>query len=172
MIPSKSDSSSPVLFDSTREGLLRWVTVIGLLPLPLTAWLISRVERSEWENAPFGPDVWWLLPTLLLALSSALPAGLFYLHGRYVLRLERTADGFLRLTTFLVWGRRTRLLPSNYFENAHGQEDEGRYENTLSVPVHAPSLRVTPRDGRPLIFDRQGEAPQGWHIIDQFAQKP
>lgn len=108
------------------------------------------------------------MPAFLLSFSCALPAGLFFLHGRYVLRLERATDGSLRLITFLVWGRRTRTLPADYFKNAHRREDEGRFESADSISVHAPSLRVSPRAGRPLIFDRQGEAPQGWRLIDQL----
>jgi len=97
-----------VLYDSGREWLLRAVTGVSFLPVGLAAWLLPLAPREEWTQAPLGGIAWWLLPAGLVLLTLMLPASLFFLHRRYLLRLTLDADGQLTVTTFLVWGRRSR----------------------------------------------------------------
>ena len=134
----------------------------------IAVWLISLAPRSEWESSPFGPAAWWLMPALLVAISCILPAALFFLHGRYVLELKRAPDGGWVLTTFLVWGRRRRLLPADALKGAKAEHDDGRLVTGLAPTVNAPSLTLTPREGSRLIFDQQGDAPQGWEAIERL----
>lgn len=101
-------SDSLLLYESRREGLLRAVSVVCCLPTIIAAWLIPLAPRAEWAQAPLGGVAWWLLPAALGLFTLVLPASLFLLHGRYVLRLDLDPDDQLTLTTFLLWGRRTR----------------------------------------------------------------
>jgi hypothetical protein len=160
-----------VLYISPREGLLRWITGVCVVPVPLVVWLVSLAPRAEWETTPLGAAAWWVLPAGLIALSGVMPAAMFFLHGRYVLRLERGVDDELRLTTFLVWGRRTVVFTQGSLAGARMAHDEGRFSTGAGVSVNAPSVTVSMLDGRKLIFDEQGEAPHGWHAIEELTKR-
>ena len=163
--PSLAPPRGPtaLLFASGRELLLRLVTLVCFAPVPLTIWLLSLAPRAEWEAA-LGPGAWWVGPASLVALSLVLPGALLWLHDRYVLRLVRCSEG-LRLTTFLVWGRRTRVLAASELKSAAVQFAEGRLATGVAPVVNAPSLQLQLPGGRRLIFDAQGDAPEGWEAI-------
>ena len=150
--------------------MLRFVTLVSIAPIPLTVWLVALAPRAEWENTRLGAGAWWILPAGLIALSCVLPAALFFLHGRYVLSLAEDEKGGLRLVTFLVWGRRTTIMPATLLRGATTRHDEGRLVTGVSVSVNAPSTTLVARDGRRLIFDRQGEAPAGWDAIERLTE--
>lgn len=152
-----------VLFLSSRLTTLRVVTLVACLPVPLNAWLIASASRSEWVDEA-GAFWWWLIPVGLVAVTLVMPAAMFLLHNRYVLRLERSADQ-LRLTTFLLWGRRTVELPISAFKTAHVRHDAGQAAYGRGPVVNAPSLQARLPDGRRLIFDAGGEAPEGWPAV-------
>jgi hypothetical protein len=152
-----------LLFKSSRGPLLYGVTVVTYAPVPFGLWFISRAPRAEWE-APLGPTWWWLIPAGLMGLTLVLPITMFWLHDRYVLRLEQKGDIF-RLTTFLLWGRRTRELSKATFASAEVRYVEGEADYGGSPSVDAPYIRMKLRDGRGLIFDAAGEAPGGWDAI-------
>ena len=124
-----------MLYDSGREWLLRAVAGVSFLPVGLAAWLLPLAPREEWAQAPLGGIAWWLLPAGLTLLTLVLPASLFLLHRRYLLRLTLDADGQLTVTTFLVWGRHTRRCRPGAF------------------------------DGGGLILDRHGRAPHGLEAV-------
>ena len=151
-----------LLFNSPRRGVLHAVSAVAFLPVPVTLWLIARAPRTEWE-ALFGPTWWWLVPAGLIGLTLILPAAMFWLHDRYVLRIERGGE-IIRLTTFLLWGKRVRELPLEYFAATEGRYIEGKSDYG-SVSVNAPYLLTTMRDGRRLILDTTGEAPVGWQVL-------
>ncbi|WP_438481229.1 hypothetical protein [Oleiharenicola lentus] len=144
-MPALEESRSPfspvTFYVSPREPRLRLAILAGFSPVPITLWLIARAPLEIWHE-PFGEKLWWLLPAGLILISTVMPWVVSLLHDRYVLRLERTSDGRWLLTTLLLWGLRTRELSSHDFERTGNQ--------------------VRLRGAQRLIFDQQGEAPQGW----------
>jgi hypothetical protein len=152
-----------LLFHSARATTLHVVGVVCALPVPLTAWLLTRTPRTEWAEQT-GPTWWWIIPAALIAVGLVLPAAMLWLHDRYVLRLERTGDT-IRLTTFLLWGQRIRELPVASFAGATVRHDPGQVQTGLSPTVNAPSLQMRMRDGKRLIFDFSGDAPVGWPAV-------
>ncbi|MGH8018558.1 MAG: hypothetical protein ACREIA_09745 [Opitutaceae bacterium] len=147
------DPGDGVLYHSRREGRLRLLTLCCFAVVPLVAWPVLRAPRAEWEQA-LGPALWWLFPSAFIALSLALPAAMFFLHDRYVLRLEAAAGGGMRLVTFLVWGRRTRELPAGSFAKATVRQQTDRYSKWISVDLPGPSGAMA--RGLKLIFDAGG----------------
>ncbi len=152
-----------VVFRSDRQLTLRFVTLVCLIPVPLTTWLLTL--PPTWDDTPFGPLFWWVLPLCGLALAATLPASLFLLHDRYVIQLERLPTGLWRLQTFLLWGQRTRELDLDAMIGAQLREHEGRFDATEVPSVNAPWLEAKLVTGKQLIFDRQGSAPQGWEAL-------
>lgn len=151
-----------LLFNSSKRAVLHAVSAVAFVPAPVIAWLIVRAPRTEWE-ALFGATWWWLVPAGLIGLALVLPAAMFWLHDRYVLRLERSGE-VIRLTTFLLWGRRVRELPLAFFAAAEGRYIEGKSDYG-SVSVNAPYWLTRLRDGRRLILDATGDAPEGWQVL-------
>lgn len=131
-----------LLYESPRERLLRLVTLVCSLPVAVAAWLIPLAPREEWARAPLGDLAWWLWPAGLIGLALVLPASLWLLHERYVLRLTLERDDALLLTTFLLWGRRTKRYTIAQF------------------------------NGRRLIFDPAGDAPHGMEFAVAPAAGP
>lgn len=162
--PALPDAGN-VFFRSDRLGSLRFATLVCAVPVPMTLWLLSLSPVEDWRGNPFGPALWWLIPALLVALSLVLPASMFLLHNRYVMRLERTPAGQLRVTTFLVWGLRTREVASKDLAVGELEEEEGRWDSLWTPSVNAPFLRVRLRAGGQWIFDQQCEAPHGWDAL-------
>ncbi|MEO6992979.1 MAG: hypothetical protein ABI273_05095 [Lacunisphaera sp.] len=154
-----------LLFNSSRRALLHGVTVLVCAPVPFAWWLIARAPRAEWD-VPLGPNAWWVIPAGLIALTLVLPFTVYWLHDRYVLRLERSGE-IIRLTTFLLWGRRVRELPIAAFAGAEGKDVEGKSDYGR-VSVNAPYFFAKLRDGRTLILDAAGAAPEGWHPLHQL----
>lgn len=158
-----------LLFNSSRGVVLHGVTAVACAPVPLTLWLISGAPRAEWE-APLGPTWWWLIPSGLIALTLVLPVAMFWLHDRYVFRLERSGN-VIRLTTFLLWGRRTRELSMTRFAAAEVQYIDGEADYGTAPSVKAPYIRMKLRDGSSLIFDAAGDAPAGWDAIHRLGRQ-
>jgi len=156
-----------VLFHSDRAVTLHWVALVAWLPVPLTAWLLSLPMPSGqgWASTPLGPGLWWLIPALLAMLAVVLPAATFLLHDRYVLRLVSTPDGSYRLTTWLLWGRRTRVLTTKALADAQFVSVAGDYGEATGS-ADAPYVRVRLPSGRRLILDAQGDAPFGWDAVE------
>ena len=168
----KIPTTENLFFNSGRILGLRFVTLVCLIPVPLTLWLVSSLPPNGWNDNPFGPALWWVIPTALIALAAVLPLSLRLLHDRYVLRLERNADGTWQLTTLLLWGRRVRAFSSDDLAGATLEEDEGRFDSRLTVSVSAPFLRVRLPSRQQLIFDRQCEAPHGWAALEAVFSRP
>lgn len=164
--PLNPGGAPKIFFRSSRELSLRFVTLLCLIPVPLTLWLITLPSPTGWEDTPFGPSFWWAIPTILLALSMTLPASLFLIHDRYVLTFESSAAGGWAVTTFLLWGRRRREFTSTSLASADVKEEEGITNSTFTVSVNAPYLKVRLGSGKKLIFDRQCDAPLGWDAIE------
>jgi hypothetical protein len=157
-----------VYYRSGRARTLRGVTLIAWLPVPLTAWLLSRpVPATQgWDTSPLGPKLWWMIPLLLLTLTLVLPAAMFLLHDRYVLAMERQDDGRWQVTTWLLWGQKTREFTSDALAGATLVDEAGTFQSVWTVSVHAPYLRVRLSSGKRLIFDAQGEVPNGWPALE------
>lgn len=147
---------------------LRFVSVVALLPIPLTAGLMSLEVPPDqgWETSPLGPTLWWVIPLFLIALTLVLPASMFLLHDRYVLDFVRTEAGKWQVTTWLLWGRRTREFTSEQLAESQLVNKVGRFDSRLTVSVNAPYTRVRLPSGQRLIFDAQGEAPHGWETLE------
>ena len=156
-----------LLFYSDREPTLRFATLACFTPVPLTTWLVSLGTRAEWQKDA-GVLPWWLLPTGLVVFSLVLPAAICWLHDAYVLRLEH-AGPRVRVTTFLLWGRRTHDLSLDELLKSTTTYDEGRFAHGAGPIVNAPSVRFRLPGGRRLIFDAQGDAPAGWPALYALA---
>lgn len=128
-------ATSLLLYESSREWLLRAVIAVCFIPTAIAAWLIPLAPREEWMQAPLGGIAWWLLPAMLILLTLVMPASLFLIHGRYVLRLSLQPDDSLEVTTFLLWGRRTKQCRPETF------------------------------DADAFIIDRKGHAPHGFDAV-------
>ena len=173
-VPELSTPSG-VLFRSTRAATLHGVSVVAVLPVPLTAWLLSlpMPPGQGWESGPFVPSFWWIIPGFLVLLTLALPAAMWLVHDRYVLTFERTDAGPCLLTTWLLWVRRTRSLPPEALAGAQLDDIEGRFESLWTPSVNAPYLRVQLASGQRLVFDAEGEAPHGWAVLEAvFGPRP
>ncbi len=154
------EARDPVVFRSGRAATLHWVTLVAALPTALTVVLLARPmpPGQGWEASPLGPALWWVIPTLLCGLALALPGAMVLLHDRYVLRLERTEAASWRLTTWLLWGRRVREVPTDALTGAQSRYEDGRFRSRRGVDVDAPYLKVQLASGKRLIFDVQAEA--------------
>ena len=168
-MPKKKPAPKPptnVFFHSTRDLTLRFVTFVTFGPVPFLLWLLTLPPTDGWDDSPVGPTLWWLLPVFLVALILAMPLAMLLLHDRYVLHLERDEVGTWRLTTWMLWGRRTRVLTSAELSGADLKHEAGEFDSRLTVSVDAPYLRVRLASGKRLIFDAQCEAPHGWDAIE------
>jgi len=97
-----------LLYVSDRLWLLRLAGFASMVPLTVGVGLLTLAPRSEWERAPFGHVAWWLFPAGVIALTLLLPGAMLWVHDRYVTRVVFESDGRLRVTTFVLWGQRTR----------------------------------------------------------------
>ncbi len=165
------DTEDGVLYESAREGRLRLLVLFCFASGLLLVWFILRAPRAEWEGTSLGPELWWLFPTALVALSLALPGAMFYLHDRYVLRLEKDAAGGLRLVTFLVWGRRARELPGKSFADATVRHRADRYSSWIAVTIHEPSMRPESPRRLKLIFDTGRDSRRVGAVIDRLRRR-
>ena len=156
--------SNVLLFESNRALTLRLVTLVCLIPVPLTLWLVS-LNPHGWQDTPLGPDFGWIVPICLVALSLVLPLSLFLMHDRYVLRLERSSGGTWKIETLLLWGKRTREFTSDAMAKATVERKAGEFRSSSTVSVSAPYLRVRLRSGQRLLLDLQGSAPHGWDAM-------
>lgn len=153
---------SRLQFNSSKRAVLHAICAVAFAPVPITLWLIARAPRTEWE-ALVGPTWWWLVPAGLMGLTLVMPVAMFWLHDHYVRRIERSGE-VIRLTPFLLWGKRVRDVPLAFFAAAGGQYVEGKSDYG-SVSVNAPYRLTTLRDGRRLILDAGGDAPEGWQVL-------
>lgn len=159
-----SEPSSPLIYVSDRSATLRFAALVCAVPVPLTIWLLSLGPRGA-VVAAAAPAPSWLLPVLLVALSAVLPGAMCFLHGRYVLRMERTQDGGARMTTWLLWGQRTEEWPLAELRGTSVLAHQGRFESRRTVSVNAPYLMARLPSGKRLILDQQGDAPHGWDAV-------
>lgn len=164
MIPDRE-----LLFVSRRIFLLRAVTGLLIGQIALVAWLVSLAPAAEWRRT-LGETFWWAVPAALVGLSLVLPLALCWLHDRYVLQLETTADAVC-LTTFLLWGSRDRVLRRDALTTALTSEISDTREGTGATAGGA-ALRIRLLAQRlDLVFDREGEFPKGEDRILELFQK-
>lgn len=100
------DTERGLLYVSRQEVWVRLLIASGGLLAAASAWLLVL---PPWSFAR-GSAAVWALPVLFAVLLLTIPALVLLFHDRYVLRIVIEADGRLRITTLLLWGRRTHWL--------------------------------------------------------------
>lgn len=119
-------------FRSEREPTLWAVLALSLFPVALAAFLLSLRSPAEPAGAFGGGLPAWLFRAALLLVSSVLFWPMAWLSGRYVLRVDRRADGRLSFTTWTLLGHRDRPWSGSR--------------------VSTPSPRYVPREGSDAVF--------------------
>lgn len=166
-----SSSAPRVLFVSKRIFLLRGITALLVGQVALVCWLVSLAPEAEWRDA-LGETFWWMLPAGLIGLSLILPLSLFWLHGRYVLRLEMAEDNVL-ITTFLLWGRRKQVWDRHRLSAALVSEIPAGTRREVGEFAAGTALRFRlPSEKIDIVFDRQSsEFPEGEDRVVELFQK-
>jgi hypothetical protein len=158
-----------LLFVSKRVFLLRAITLLLLAQVVLVCWLVSLAPQVEWR-AVLGETFWWALPAGLVGLSLILPLSLFWLHDRYALRLEVTPNAIC-ITTFLVWGQRMRTLDRKTFPEGFASEIPGTRGGIGQFAAGSARRVRLPAHRLDLLFDREGEFPEGEESVVELFQK-
>jgi hypothetical protein len=146
-----------LLYRSGRSRTLWLVLILTLLPVPLSAWLVTLPSEAR-LLAEFGSlNVARFWQAGMVLLGSALFWPLFWLSGRYVTRVETTAEGSLRVQLWTVRGPRTETWPAL----RGGEHHPGHSHGLPGVQVAAPWTGYRTPAGKTLVVDEQGEFPQG-----------
>ena len=116
-----------LLFRSRREPLLWFATLISLLPIALSVFLLILNARAHFpDELPSGTVGLWLFRGTLVLVSSVLFWPMVWLSGRYVLRSEGMTDGHVNFSVWTLLGHSIRhwagpslSQPSIWFEEDH-----------------------------------------------------
>jgi len=101
-----------LLFRSRREPLLWLATLLSLLPIALTVFLLILNARARIpDELPGGTTGVWLFRGTLMLVSTILFWPMVWLSGRYVLRSEGTTDGLVSFNTWTLLGHSGRHWP-------------------------------------------------------------
>lgn len=146
--------TATLLYRSGRGRLLWLMLPLTLAPVGLAAWLVALPDATRLlaEFGSAGAARAWQVGMVLLA--SALFWPLCWLSGRYVLSVESSAGGRLRLRLWTLLGPRTREWQQPFAGGA--AHDDGP-----DSQVAAPWAGYRTPEGRLLVVDGQGEFPQG-----------
>jgi hypothetical protein len=147
----------PTLLYCSRRGRLLWALVfVTLAPVPVSAWLVTLPAEAHLLAEFSSQRAVWLWQAGMVLLGSTLFWPLLWLSGRYVTRVERTADG-VRLQLWTLRGTRTE----EWRRLDGGEHHPGRSHGIPGVQVTAPWTGFCTPSGKTLVVDEQGEFPQG-----------
>lgn len=152
-----------LLYRSGRSLTLWWLLPVVLAPVPLTAWLVLLPPEAR-LLAEFGsPGALRAWQAGLMLLSTILVWPMLWLSGRYVTRIERLADGQVRVQVWTWFGHRQRDWPAR---SGAGEDHAGLSALPGAPVVNAPWTGYRTPEGRRLVVDWQGEFPQGHGALD------
>lgn len=152
-----------IYFQSNRTPTLWFVTLIclSMSVLGTAATLNMTVEEDLYDYSSITSMRLW--QAFFLMMSNALTVVMWWMSGKYVLRITRYRDGQLQIRTWSMF-----LISRTFHlrEEDIVREAIKHYEGRTFIPgkplVHAPWDSVHTQQGRRFVVDLQGSFPEGY----------
>lgn len=145
------------IYESKRTTLLRLMSIFIFLTLLVSAYYSLTMQLDEFSSprsALFWRFFFILLPVVLMS-------SMYWLSGKYVLKLELMPGKQVRISTWnILGGQQTRIWNAAEFV-PEAKMYEGQTEIIAKPKVNAPYLIFTSVNGKKLLLDLQGELPYG-----------
>ena len=153
------------LYRSRRGTLLTLVALICVAMPLLVVYLFAIMYEAERLASYERSAGLTVLQAAIFLLSVAPLAGVVWLSGRYVLRVDRDESGTLHIVTWTLFGPRRRAWPASTVwkrVTAHA----GTAHAPGAPAGNPPYLAVHPDGGSRLVIDLQGETPHGADTLE------
>lgn len=153
--------NKPCYFISSRRSTLWVVTIIALLPVIITSYLVSRMPAVG-EGSEFSEPLHLnLFRAGMVLFSGVLFYPVCWLSGRYVLSIHRNEE-VLEVKIWSLLGTRHHRIPlSSTTTETSVQYHEGSLQIPMKPWVMAPWYSVRLKGWRKWVIDAQGDFPYG-----------